>query len=640
MKAPLLLLAAFFFSACSAPLSFHVVESKTPQGQYTEAPLDAALRELEAGKKAHDPMVASGHFIECAKLAGDKALAGENGAVALYNHAIGRLVEDLEKDGALPWGRRITAGSGNTTWTLAGKLEPGNPGGARHYVPVDSLHFKGKYSHTKATRPGVGAALVAISQDNPDFRKSFGLRKTYTALTAVLRFGSGKSATLELHDPWAEERISIASRNPSLAADFSSPGSLLLATERTYRLGLIRLLNPQKYSSTARLSRLQKYDPGRTPVLFVHGLQDTPATWMPMYESLLQDPEIRKHYQFWVFSYPSGYPYPYSASLLRKELDGVAKAFPGHKKIVIVGHSMGGIISRLMVTDAGDKIWRGVFGKGPDELKVTGASRQLLLDAYVFEHRPDIQRAIFISAPHRGSGLAEDWIGRLGSRLVRMPSFLADARNAVTSVLTADNASIHLQRAPNSIDTLSPDNPFVREVNKLPIAPASPTTRSWATAARAETRITPRRSAAMAWSPTGAPTSMARSRKKSSRPTTAPTSTRKASRRCTGSCGNMRSPSGSPRKPERHSGGPERFIPKARILPQRTIARALPDPQSREMERKLSRVMGSHRPPDTTQQTGMIKIRISFPLAGIAALAQFPGASTTTPHLPFFPERV
>ncbi|QJE94545.1 esterase/lipase family protein [Luteolibacter luteus] len=476
MKAPLhlLLLAAFFFSACSAPLSFHVVESKTPHGNYTESPLDAALRELEEGKKTSDPMVASTHFIESARLAGEKALAGEKGAVALYNHAIGRLVEDLDKAGSLPWGRHITTGSDQLGWKLAGKLEPGAPAGERHYVPVDSLDFKGKYSHTKATRPGVGAPLVAISTDDPNFRKTFGVHRTYTALTAILRFGSGKSVTLELHDPLEEERLSIAGRNPPLAADFSSPGSLLLATDRTYRLGIIRLLNPQKYSATARLSRLQKYDAGRTPVLFVHGLQDTPATWMPMYESLLQDAEIRKHYQFWVFSYPSGYPYPYSASLLRKELDGVAKAFPGHKRIVIVGHSMGGIISRLMVTDAGDKIWRGVFGKGPDEMKINGSSRRLLLDSYVFEHRPDIQRAIFISAPHRGSALAEKWFGRLGSRLVRMPSFLADARNAVASVLTADNASIHLQRTPNSIDTLSPDNPFVREVNKLPIAPGIP----------------------------------------------------------------------------------------------------------------------------------------------------------------------
>jgi pimeloyl-ACP methyl ester carboxylesterase len=247
-----------------------------------------------------------------------------------------------------------------------------------------------------------------------------------------------------------------------------------MAVTRPDKLGLIRLINPQKYSDTARLIRLQKYDKNRIPVLFVHGLQDTPATWVPMYQSLIQDPEIRKRYQFWAFSYPSGYPYPYSASLLRKELDGINRVFPDHQKIVIVGHSMGSLISRLMVTNAGDKIWRDIFSKGPDEMNITGASRQLLRDSLLFEHRREISRAIFLSAPHRGSEIASNWIGRLGSRLVRIPTFLADARNAMASVLTVDTASMQLDRAPNSIDTLSPDNRFVKAVNKLPIAPGIP----------------------------------------------------------------------------------------------------------------------------------------------------------------------
>ena len=184
-----------------------------------------------------------------------------------------------------------------------------------------------------------------------------------------------------------------------------------------------------------------------------------------------QDPVIRKNYQFWVFSYPSGYPYPYSASLLRKELDGVNRAFPDHKEMVIIGHSMGGMISRLMVTDAGDKIWRDMFGKPPAETKIYGSSRQLLEDALVFHQRKEIDTAIFIASPHRGSELSNNFIGRTFSRLVHMPTFLTDARNAFASVLTADAASLKLDRAPNSIDTLSPNNRFVREVNKLPLAP-------------------------------------------------------------------------------------------------------------------------------------------------------------------------
>ena len=142
-----------------------------------------------------------------------------------------------------------------------------------------------------------------------------------------------------------------------------------MSKTRVDKLGLARLLRPSRYNDTANLNFMQPYDPKRIPVLFVHGLDSTPATFAPMYFKLLQDPEIRENYQFWVFSYPSGYPYPYSASLLRRELDEVKRDYPGHKNMVIVGHSMGSLISRLMVTDAGDKLWVRAFGHKPSETK-------------------------------------------------------------------------------------------------------------------------------------------------------------------------------------------------------------------------------------------------------------------------------
>ena len=377
--------AALLFTSCVAPISYQKIQTKTPAGNYTVSPLDAALRELEAGKAAKDPMVASGHFVESARLAGQKALAGESGALALYNHAVGRLVEKLEESGTLPWGRTIAVGGG----TLTGRLEAGAGSVHREYHPVDIYDFRGKYAAIHATRQGIGAPLVVLADPNPDFRKTFDAPRAALSLTAVLRF-EGKAATLELHDPLETERIAIAGRKPVLAANFSAPVTYTMAVVRPDKLGLIRLINPQKYSDTSRLIRMQKYDKDRIPVLFVHGLQDSPATWAPMYHTLMQDPELRQRYQFWVFSYPSGYPYPYSASLLRKELDGVKRAFPDHKDMVIVGHSMGGIISRLMVTDAGERIWRDLFSKGPDELKVTGASRQILRDSLLFRHRREI----------------------------------------------------------------------------------------------------------------------------------------------------------------------------------------------------------------------------------------------------------
>lgn len=147
---------------------------------------------------------------------------------------------------------------------------------------------------------------------------------------------------------------------------------------------------------------------------------------------------------------------------------------PGHKDIIIIGHSMGGLLSRLMVTDVKDGIWRETFGKPPAETKMIGQSRKLLEESMIFDSRDDIGRAIFIAAPHKGSVLASNWIGQMGARLVKLPSFIADTRDVFLNVATLDSAGAKLNRAPNSIDTLSPNNRFVQAINKYPIDPRVP----------------------------------------------------------------------------------------------------------------------------------------------------------------------
>src|SRR4030095_1930850 len=128
--------------------------------------------------------------------------------------------------------------------------------------------------------------------------------------------------------------------------------------------------------------------------------------WVPMINMLRSDPEIRRRYQVWFYSYPSGYPYPYSAAIMREQLDAINAAYPGHKKVVLIGHSMGGVISRTMLTDSGMTLWNATFKLPPDQLKVSEKSRELLTKALIFKHRDEVGRAIFISAPHRGSELA------------------------------------------------------------------------------------------------------------------------------------------------------------------------------------------------------------------------------------------
>ncbi|HZJ14930.1 MAG TPA: alpha/beta fold hydrolase, partial [Chthoniobacteraceae bacterium] len=232
-----------------------------------------------------------------------------------------------------------------------------------------------------------------------------------------------------------------------------------------------RLLQPGKYAETAHVVRLQPYDPNKTVVVVTHGLADSPATWTPMLNSLRGDPEIRHNYQFWFYSYPSGYPYPLSAAIMRRELDAIERKFPLRKPMILIGHSMGGMISRLMITDSGDKLWMNAFGKPPEQVHLSQHTRSLLTEALIFRHRAEVGRVIFISSPHRGSDMARNWVGRIGSSLVRAPATLASVgKEALTSV-KFDAGDLKLDRIPNSVDTLAPNNRFVKAVNTIPITP-------------------------------------------------------------------------------------------------------------------------------------------------------------------------
>ncbi len=335
----------------------------------------------------------------------------------------------------------------------------------------------GTYFTKRITTAGVGAPVVAVRREPmSDYRKTFASRRMYAAATAVIRFHQHQ-AQIDFIDPFSTDHVILDGETYPLAADYTAPLAIGLTTERPEKLGLIRLLRPEKYASTARLTRLQPYDPKRIPVIFVHGLQDTPASWAPMINQLRDDPVIRRRYQLWVYSYPSGYPYSYSAALFRRELDAIARTYPDRKKIVLVGHSMGGMVSRLMITDAGDKIWLSYFGKPPAQTNIPAEDRKIFEEALIFNHRPEVERVIFMSTPHRGSELAVNWIGRIAGSLVRIPLTVASVPLTVVSSAVTNNAAaapLPLKRLPNSIDTLSPKNRFVLAVNKIPITPGIP----------------------------------------------------------------------------------------------------------------------------------------------------------------------
>ncbi|MBJ7256870.1 MAG: alpha/beta fold hydrolase [Akkermansiaceae bacterium] len=389
-----------------------------------------------------------------------------------YNFALGRIFSLIRAHDYNPWTAPLQVG--RFTFTYDKIPRAGWNPVLYEFLPTDQIEVGGEYLTDRVTRDGIGTSLVAITRDvRINAHKTFSLDKTYYGVSATAVF-RGDICKISFHEPLDVSTVRVGKHSYPLTADFTTPLAVLLTRERPERLGLARLLDPDKYAETARLSRLRPYNKNLIPLLLVHGLLDTPATWMPMVNALRQDPVIRAKYQIWVYSYPSGYPYPYSAALLRKELDEVRVVFPDHKPIVFIGHSMGGMIGRLMLTDSGDKIWKTYFGKTPDLIDIPPQEKKLMQDMLIFQSRSDISRAIFICSPHRGAELASNWVGMLARKLVRVPQTILDLGDALGHMAILSNSGVAYESLPTSIDTLSPTNTFVKSVNELPINPRIP----------------------------------------------------------------------------------------------------------------------------------------------------------------------
>jgi pimeloyl-ACP methyl ester carboxylesterase len=469
--------AVFASCGCAHLATVKTTKPRVPTIIAGDDQLRTATEHLAHAERAQ-PLLSLGEDLSAAKLSLQvlEQRPNDSSAQSIYNFSVARAVQNIDLANLQPWRQasNLSFNHGSFLLTTPRPIDQEHDPSRYDLFPTDSLKINGQFFKTRAPVSGIGAPLVAVARkENLQFREQFKLRRVYAPVTAVIKFSNNR-ADLEFVDPMRTERVSIGNRTFPLAVDLSASTAMLIAQERPERLGFSRVLNPQKYADTARLAQLQQYDPNRTPVIFVHGLQETGASWAPMVDALRNDPWIREHYQFWFFSYPSGYPYPYSAALFRRDLDGIDRAFPNHKRVVLIGHSMGGMICRLMITDAGDKIWRDLFGTSPAKTPLAGDGRKLLEESLVFNHRPDVQRAVFISTPHRGSRFASGWIGRIGSGLVRTPRLFTPIYQEMKPLLVDDPSDAAFKRMPNSVDTLEPNDRFVLAVNKLPITPGIP----------------------------------------------------------------------------------------------------------------------------------------------------------------------
>ena len=395
-------------------------------------------------------------------------LLGDDEARSIYNKSAADLTVLLRaaEKGSL-WNRSLTLTSGKSSYRLrfAKATRDGvrDPAYFTSFTPADEVDLKTIQRRNRQN--GIGGALVGIRKTEP--LEAFSPLIGVTAPVTVILDFKGDLVTLTLVDPTEKTKSLVAGKNRLLEADFSAPLAYYPQKSELWE-GLMGAIRVTDSMQTTGLYMLQPYNPDRIPLIFVHGLISTPRMWRNVINELEFDPRLRERYQCWVFAYPTGNPLLYSALRLREELEKLQKIHPDSRDCVLVGHSMGGILSRTQVTTLDRQAWDAIGKPKAAQFFAHVKPGSLVERAVIFRANRRIDRTIFICTPHRGSPMAIGSLGALAVRLISLPidltSTMTESLGASISVITGDP-----KRLPNSISGLSPNNPTFTVLDSRPV---------------------------------------------------------------------------------------------------------------------------------------------------------------------------
>jgi pimeloyl-ACP methyl ester carboxylesterase len=371
--------------------------------------------------------------------------------------------------------RRVAGGQMNIRFSQSGF--PWDLSEFKQFVLADHYLVRGLSMRNRQT--GLGAPLVAVTHVNETTKLS-----RCMPATVFLRVEGGLAdmggdrcrGSLELYTPLVQETVQVGQYSLPLEADTTIPLAYNLNQSKVWGLGRLQFLSGrEEVPSGVYLARA--YQPGRVPVVFVHGTFSSPIWWAEMMNTLSADPVLRQRCQFWYDIYNSGNPVPYSAVRLRealtakiKELDPEGKD-PALQQMVVIGHSQGGLLAKLTATDTGDKLWQAVNTNRLEDLNISQEQRALIQKYMFYEALPFVKGVIFISTPHRGSYQVGNFLRTLAYKLVELPETLVAQSKEIMSLHEKLKFPKELSATPTSLDGMSPKNPFLLALAEIPLAP-------------------------------------------------------------------------------------------------------------------------------------------------------------------------
>jgi hypothetical protein len=445
------------------------------------AELCGTLGAAQVGKNSN---AAAEYYLEAAKLSRPGALRGGTGPDGqlrlIYNDAcasLALLLHQIEHDGdtVLSFDGPITKFRLSFDRSVRGSI---NPSFFDDVYRADHLKLENAELE-RFRQDGIGGALVA-RRPNSEQTKFMSHAGFALPANASVDFPKAGEARIQYRNLFQVDHVQVGGRSVPLAADWSAPLVYMYMYAPTARTGFKAMLHPAEFDGDTDLYEMSPFDPDKIPVVFVHGLMSSPTTWITTINRLWADPVVRKNYQAVVFRYPTGYPIARNANSLRANLNAyrqhytTSRSRPQLRRMVMVGHSMGGNLTSMQIRSSGDALRKLILSRPVDHLDLKSGEQETLRDMLVFDADPDIERAVFIAAPHLGSDLAQGPLGRLGVALIKLPQTMLNMGVSVGQELGLEGLTPFgqelLTTTPNSITSLRPKNPFLTEISKLPVS--------------------------------------------------------------------------------------------------------------------------------------------------------------------------
>lgn len=407
-------------------------------------------------------------------------------AVDLYNLGVSRGLRGPDGEAVVlePGRRRLPFGELTLTVDHAQFLWAGYR--FTRFIPVSEFVVRGLRNRYR--QAGVGAPLAAEVEPADSGPAVEAARKRIprgmkVAVTAFVRFAdplrtllAGElQARIELYAFDRTATVRVGPRDVPLELEPTAALAYQLEGAPVWDLEIAGFRFAERQVLGDGIIMMHPYRPGRIPVVLVHGTASSPARWAEMYNELQNDPVLHDRYQFWLFQYNSGQPILYSAMLMRRALRAVVADVdpdgqdPALRRMVLVGHSQGGLLTKLMAIDSGTRFWDRVSREPFEQIQATDETRALVREAMFFEPFPSVARVVFVATPHQGSYRATGWVLNIVRRFVNLPGRLV---SQLQTLLTAPQfAHLGMSRLPTSVDNMSPGHGFIRMLADIRVSP-------------------------------------------------------------------------------------------------------------------------------------------------------------------------